>query len=149
MIRCISFLVAVMMSVTAVRAQWKAGVATVKITPAAPVVMSGYASRIRPFERAEQDLFAKALVIEDAAGHRALLLTMDLIGLSSVIAEPVCKRIGEQSGLKREQIILNFAHNHAGPTLSLGPREDSDDPKPSPQTIEYTRWMSDQLVDVA
>ena len=128
---------------------WKAGAAAVKITPRKPVVMSGYAARTKPFERVEQDLYAKALALDDGDGHRAVLVTMDLIGLSSTIAEPVCKRIGEQSGLKREHVLLNFAHNHAGPVLSLGPREETDDPKPRPETIEYTRWMQDQLVEVA
>jgi hypothetical protein len=97
----------------------------------------------------EHDLFAKALALQDGEGNRAVLVTMDLIGLSAAIAEPVCARISEKSGLKREQILLNFAHNHAGPQLSLGPREETDDPKPSPDTVEYTRWMQDQLVDVA
>src|SRR5687768_11418428 len=87
-------------------APWKAGVAAVKITPGKPVLMSGYAARTRPFERVEQDLYAKALALEDAEGHRALVLTMDLIGLSSAIAEPVCERIAQQSGLRREQILL-------------------------------------------
>ena len=128
---------------------WKAGVAVVKITPPKPVVMSGYASRTKPFERVEVDLFAKALALEDAQGRRAVVITMDLIGLSATIAEPVCQRISEKTGLKREQILLNFAHNHAGPQLSLGPREETDDQKPSPQTIEYTRWMQEQLVNAA
>src|SRR2546425_5277293 len=125
-------------------AEWKAGAAAIKITPQKPVVMSGYAARTRPFERVEQDIFAKALALDDGEGHRGVIVTMDLIGLSSTIAEPVCKRIAEQSGLKREQILLNYAHNHAGPTLSLGPREETDDPKPSPDTVEYTRWMQDR-----
>src|SRR6185295_16286943 len=103
-----------------------------------------YASRTRPFERVEMDLFAKALALEDGEGHRAVLVTMDLIGLSAAIAEPVCARIGEKTGLKREQILLNFAHNHAGPSLSLGPKEETDDPKPSVETVEYTRWMMDR-----
>jgi neutral/alkaline ceramidase-like enzyme len=128
---------------------WKAGVATVKITPRQPVVMSGYAARTKPFERVEQDLFAKALALEDARGHRGVVVTMDLIGLSSTIAEPVCAKIAEQSGLKREQILLNYAHNHAGPLLSLGRREETDDPEPAAATVEYTRWLQDRLVEVA
>src|SRR5678815_1574844 len=95
-------------------AQWEAGAAAIKITPQKHVVMSGYASRIKPFERVELDLYAKALVLDDDAGHRGVIITMDLIGLSSRIAEPVAQRIAEKTGLKREQILLNFAHNHAG-----------------------------------
>src|SRR5438132_3046928 len=128
---------------------WKAGVSAIKITPQKPVIMSGHASTSRPFERVERDLFAKALALDDGSGHRAVIVTMDLIGLSAAIAEPVAQRIGEKNGLKRDQILLNFAHNHAGPILSLGPKEESDDPKPPAETIEYTKWMMDQLVDVA
>src|SRR5215210_2667877 len=136
-------------AVRAAEAPWKAGVAVVKITPQKPVVMSGYASRTRPFERVEQDLFAKALALEDAQGHRAVIVTMDLVGLSPAIAEPVCGRIADGSGLKRPQILLNYAHNHAGPSLSLGRREETDDPEPARETMEYTRWLQDRLVEVA
>ena len=65
---------------------WKAGVSAIKITPQKPVIMSGYASRSRPFERVERDLFAKALALDDGSGHRAVIVTMDLIGLSAAIA---------------------------------------------------------------
>jgi hypothetical protein len=148
---CIACL-ALIVATPAVRgddAAWKAGVAAVKITPGKPVLMSGYAARVRPFERVEQDLYAKALALEDAGGHRALVLTMDLIGLSPAIAEPVCERISQQSGLRREQILLSYAHNHAGPMLSMGPREGTDDPPPRQETVEYTRWVQDRLVEVA
>jgi len=74
---------------------------------------------------------------------------MDLIGLSVTIAEPVAQRIAEKNNLKREQILLNFAHNHAGPILSLGTPEETDDPNPPRETMEYTRWMMDRLVEVA
>ena len=111
--------------------------------------MSGYASRTKPFERVERDLFAKALALDDGAGHRAVIVTMDLIGLSATIAEPVAARIAEKNNLQRDQILLNFAHNHAGPILSLGPKEESDDPKPPRETIQYTKWMMDRLVQVA
>jgi hypothetical protein len=87
----------------ALGAQWQAGAASVKITPAKPVAMSGYAARTRPFERVELDIYAKALALDDGEGHRGVIVTMDLVGLSSAIAEPVCRRIAEQSGLKREQ----------------------------------------------
>src|SRR5882762_4311852 len=80
---------------------WRAGTAAIKITPQKPVLMSGYASRTKPFERVERDLFAKALALDDGSGHRAVILTMDLIGLSATIAEPVAQRIGEKNNLKR------------------------------------------------
>ena len=43
--------------------EWKAGLATIKITPETPVPMAGYASRVKPYERVEQDIYAKALAL--------------------------------------------------------------------------------------
>ena len=53
--------------------EWKAGVATVTITPTGPLWMSGYGSRTKPSEGTEHDLWAKALAIEDPGGRRAVL----------------------------------------------------------------------------
>src|SRR5436305_9015507 len=50
--------------------EWKAGRATAVITPKTPMLMAGYAARKEPSEGTEQDLFAKALAIEDAGGKR-------------------------------------------------------------------------------
>src|SRR5678815_284582 len=99
-------------------ANWNAGCAVVKITPETPIPMSGYDSRKKPFEEVEQDIFAKALAVEDSLGHRAVLLTIDLIGHSRALAEPVCARIVEKNGIRRADVLLNFAHIHSGPRLS-------------------------------
>src|SRR5687767_9110668 len=69
--------------VVAQEVPWKVGLARVKITPEQPVWMAGYASRNKPFESVHDELFAKALVLVDARGTRAALVTTDLIGLSA------------------------------------------------------------------
>jgi hypothetical protein len=128
-------------------AEWKVGLAQVKITPERPVFLAGYASRNKPFDRVESDLYVKALVLEDRTGRRAALVTSDLIGFHAAVAEPICQRIQEKTGLKREQILLNSAHIHTGPVLSL-------DPKPhghlsagdAQRTVEYTRQVQDRVV---
>ena len=61
--------------------EWRVGLARVKITPEQPIFLAGYASRNKPFERVETDLFVKALALEDRDGKRAVLVTSDLIGL--------------------------------------------------------------------
>src|SRR5438874_10443015 len=63
--------------------EWKAGRATAIITPKVPMFMAGYAARKEPSEGTEQDLFAKALAIEDQGGRRVVLITLDLIGVSA------------------------------------------------------------------
>lgn len=129
-----------------VDAGWKAGLAKVKITPERPVQMSGYGGRIKPFEKVAADLYAKALVLEDGQGHRAALVTSDLLGFSAAVAEPICERITKETGLKREQILLTASHTHAGPLVSL---TKSDDPNVGEaetlRTIEYTHQLQDKV----
>ena len=48
-----------------------------------------------------------------------MLVTSDLIGFPAAVAEPICERIREKTGLKRAQILINSAHIHTGPVLSL------------------------------
>jgi neutral ceramidase len=130
-------------------AEWKAGLASVKITPQVPVMLSGYANRIKPFERVAQDIFAKALVLEDSRGHRAVILTSDLIGMPAALTESLAKDIETKTGLTRAQVLFTWSHNHAGPSLSL---KKSPGPGVAPADAEnrvtYTRWLQDQLVDV-
>ena len=54
--------------VLADESSWRAGVATVKITPEKPMWMAGYASRDHVADGKLTDLWAKALVLEDARG---------------------------------------------------------------------------------
>jgi hypothetical protein len=131
------------------KSDWKIGVARVKITPAFPVFLSGYASRKHPFEKVTADLYAKALALEDSSGHVAVLVTTDLLGLSAAVAEPVCQRLATKAGLKREQILLSSSHVHTGPALSLDPQpRDGQAAGDAQRTLEYTRQLQDQLVQV-
>ena len=66
---------------------WKAGVASVVITPEKDLWMAGYASRNKPAEGKETDLYGKALAIEDARGTRLVVVTLDLIGVPRRLAQ--------------------------------------------------------------
>ncbi|HEX4588413.1 MAG TPA: hypothetical protein VH120_00675, partial [Gemmataceae bacterium] len=68
---------------------WRAGVASITITPDKPMWLSGYAGRTKPAEGTLSDLHAKALVIEDPAGRRAVVVTMDLIGIARELSMAV------------------------------------------------------------
>src|SRR5262249_27963012 len=127
--------------------EWKIGLAEVKVTPEQPGALSGYANRTKPFERVTADLYVKALVLEDRAGYRAALVTSDLLGFPADVAEPICARITKETGLKREQILLNSSHTHAGPLLSLKPPAKTEAAE-GLRTVEYTRALQDKVVDV-
>jgi len=81
---------------------WKAGVATGKITPQQPMWMAGYGARKKPSEGTTQDLFAKALALEDERGERAVIVTMDIIGVLVSLREGVEKQVQEQYKLPPE-----------------------------------------------
>ncbi len=122
MIRYTFFLLAAVafLAPTALHAQqnaWKAGAAKVVITPDKSLWMSGYGSRIKPAEGKQTELWAKALVLEDARGHKAALVTLDLVGIGRDISAPLAKRIQEKYGLPREAIILSCSHTHCGPVV--------------------------------
>jgi hypothetical protein len=134
---------------TAAESEWKVGLAQIKITPERPVLMSGYASRTKPFEKVNTDLYAKALVLEDRDGHRGVIVTSDLLGFPADVAEPICERIQKKIGLKRDQILLNSAHTHAGPQLSLtAPPKDDPNAGEKLRNVEYTRELQDKVVEV-
>src|SRR6188472_37820 len=76
--------------------QWHAGVAKVNISPELPIWLSGYGGRNKPAATKHDELWAKALVIEDAAGHRAALVTLDLVGIPRELSASVCKQAEER-----------------------------------------------------
>ena len=96
---------------------WRAGVARVVITPEESLWMAGYAARDHPSEGVLNDLWSKALVIEDAKGKKAVLITNDLVSVPKNISDRIRDRIGAKYGLTRSQIILNCSHTHSGPVL--------------------------------
>jgi hypothetical protein len=131
-------------------ADWKVGLARVKITPEQPVWMAGYASRDRPYESVHDELEAKALVLADGQGTRAVLVTTDLIGLSAEVADPIRRRIEEATGIPATSVILSSSHTHTGPTISLDPtpregRQLAD----TERTVAYTKSLQDKLVGLA
>jgi hypothetical protein len=129
--------------------EWKVGLAQIKITPQQPVLLAGYPNRPKPYEKVHDDLFAKALVLEDSAGQRGVVVTSDLLGFPAAVAEPICERLQKKLGLKREQILINSSHTHAGPQLTLkAPPKKAEGGAEVFRNVEYTRWLQDQVVDV-
>lgn len=97
---------------------WKVGLARKKITPRESVWMAGFAARKTPSEGVIHDLWAKALMLEDARGNRSLLITMDVLGMPKDFSDELRKRINREYGLDKSQIILSCSHTHSGPVIS-------------------------------
>jgi len=97
--------------------EWKAGVATVVVTPSQPMWMAGYASRTKPSDGVLSELHAKALAIQDSAGTRAVIVTTDLISIPRVLREQVVAAVEKQFKLSGNGLLLNCSHTHCSPVV--------------------------------
>ncbi len=126
---------------------WKAGAASAKITPEAPMWMAGYAGRTKPSEGAELDLYAKALVVEDASGGRFALITMDLVGVPRNVRLYVAEQVQKQFGIEPARLAINASHTHSGPELRTSRVDGTDDPaKREAEAETYTNRLQETLV---
>jgi neutral ceramidase len=98
-------------------AGWKAGVATTVITPTRPIWMAGYSARKQPSEGKLQDIYVKALALEDSTGKRVVLVTTDLLGVTREVAAEVSAKVNKQYGLSRDRLMLNSSHTHCAPVI--------------------------------
>jgi hypothetical protein len=130
-------------------APWKVGLAKRKITPQTPVYLAGYANRNKPFESVVSDLYAKALVLEDARGTKAALVTSDLIGFRAEFAEPIRQRIAHQTGIPLSHVLLNSSHTHTGPSVTIDESErwSNMTEEDARRTAAYTRELMDDVVE--
>jgi neutral ceramidase len=96
---------------------WRAGSAKVIITPEQSMWLAGYGARDHPSEGTEIDLWAKALALEDASGKKAVLVTIDNVGIGKEMADHIRNRLRLRFGLTSSQLILNCSHTHSGPVL--------------------------------
>lgn len=126
-------------------ADWQVGLAATDITPAEPLPMAGYAAREAPFESIADPLSAKALAIRDGDGEQALLITADLLGFTRERSEAICARLQEATGIRREQVILNASHTHAGP-LVAGSLLTRATPATRRKIEAYIRTMESKIV---
>ncbi|WP_080056413.1 neutral/alkaline non-lysosomal ceramidase N-terminal domain-containing protein [Spirosoma aerolatum] len=126
---------------------WKAGAASVLITPKESQWQAGYASRTHAADGTLHDLWAKALALEDETGHRAVLVTTDMLGFPKVMSDRIRERLNSQFHLTKAQIILNSSHTHSGPVLDNALQDIYPLDAREQETIDrYSRWLEAQIV---
>jgi neutral ceramidase len=92
----------------------KFGCSKVCITPPVGVDLSGYGLREQPSVGIHDDLFARALFLEQGT-EKLLWLHCDLIGLERDRVRTLRKRLLEEMNLAEHQILISTTHTHAGP----------------------------------
>jgi len=116
---------------------WKAGVASARITPRRPLHMAGYASRKEPAEGTAQELYGKAIAIEDRQGNRVVMITLDLIGVLAELRASVAEQLQQKYDLPPHALLMNASHTHCGPAYG---RDDARD---------YSQQLTSTLVRIA
>lgn len=132
-----------------VPANWKAGTATVKVTPQKMLWMAGYAARKKPAEGKVQELFAKALALQDEQGNKLVFVTLDLIGVPQLMRRAVAVEAEKQFKLPQANLVMNASHTHSGPSLRTTPLTDADKDNPKAKdSWEYTQKLQNDIVGI-
>jgi hypothetical protein len=128
---------------------WNAGVAAVDITPRRSLWMAGFALRKQPSQGVALPLHAKALALRCGAQPAAVLVTVDLLGLTARITDRVAAVVERRHGVARANLLFNASHTHCGPVvdeqLSVAYDLSSDQ---WAAIREYTTRLEDQLIAV-
>ena len=120
---------------------WKAGAASGVITPQKNMWMAGYANRKKPAEGKVQELYAKALALQDDQGNRMVIVTNDIIGILPSMRRTVEKAALERFQLPRESLLLNASHTHSGPEYRVRAGREQE-------ARDYTAFFETRLIEV-
>ena len=127
---------------------WRVGLARSVITPSNALWMAGYAGRTHPAEGKTTDLWLKALALEDASGHRAIIVTSDLIAIRGSLYRLCLPRLKEKFGLEPAQVLLTASHTHCGPMLPNRPGSLSAlDERDRVLVEQYCSELADKIVE--
>ncbi|MCL6641599.1 MAG: neutral/alkaline non-lysosomal ceramidase N-terminal domain-containing protein, partial [Candidatus Rokubacteria bacterium] len=92
----------------------RAGFAKVVITPPVGTPMEGYSARQGVSQGVHDDLYARALVIDDGA-TRAAIVGCDLLGVDRRLVAAARARAAEAGAAPADHIMIGATHTHAGP----------------------------------
>src|SRR5437763_16570304 len=110
----------------------RAGTARVTITPPVGLHLQGY-NRGKPTEGIRDDLYARALVLEQGSARFALVCA-DIIGLEPDSVARTRALVQEVTGIPGEAVCLATSHTHSGPAvMGVG--------KIDPPDTDYTRTL--------
>jgi hypothetical protein len=95
------------------------GFGKVEITPRVGVELCGFGPFLLRRSIAVRDpLWARAMAVEEG-GIRFVLVSCDLIGVTSQITSEVRRRLNDAKGLPPEALMVHCTHTHSGPGLGI------------------------------
>ncbi|HID05822.1 MAG TPA: hypothetical protein EYP10_01615, partial [Armatimonadetes bacterium] len=92
------------------------GMATVNITPSVGFDNMGDYLRLKPAMGVGNELFAKALVLDDGE-NRIAIVTADIIAFTDWLVSETRGRIESLTGIKGANVLLSASHTHSSPAI--------------------------------
>jgi neutral ceramidase len=129
----------------ACRASLKAGFAKVDITPPVGVWLSGYASRNKPSEGISDELYAKALVLDDGQ-NKIAIVSADLLWFPLEITNEVRELVKKKIGISKSNVLVCATHTHFGPKVEKI-RKDWPDTPASKVDKSYVQKLTKRIAE--
>ena len=120
----------------------KAGFARVDVTPPLGIEISGYYDP-RYAKGVLDPLLATAIAFDNGK-KKAVVLSIDIIGMWQTTVKKVREAIAEATGIPREAVFVHCTHTHTGPFM-----EDFLNEEKPQGDREYGMWLTKRLCDVA
>lgn len=98
------------------RATLQGGAAKVNITPPVGVWLSGYGGRDKPSDGIVDELYARALVLNDGSNSVALV-SVDLLWVPLQMTQKIRAMIEQKTGIPGPGVMICSTHTHFGPRL--------------------------------
>lgn len=81
-------------------------------------------------------------------GHRAVIVTTDIIGFYDEYTDAIAKRAESLFGLPRESVLLNASHTHCGPEVREGKGDFMGIPPEYQAKVgPYARWLQERIIE--
>jgi neutral ceramidase len=128
----------------------RAGASKVKITPEKMGWMTGYGNRNHRADGIKTDLYVRALVIEDEAGKRLVMVAADILGFPPDLSRAIRKEAVARFGIEASDLMLVASHTHGGPAIPQRPSMEifhGLDETTGKEVYEYADWLQERVLE--
>ena len=127
----------------AAEAHLRAGAARKSIVPPFPTQMGGFTDRVKNFEGVHDELFARALVLDNGT-TKLVFIGSDLMAIDAELVRLAREQITRTTGIPASHILICCTHNHSAPSYYQKTPMGQDDAEPS-----LKKFLLKQFVSVA
>ena len=100
-------------------AQLKVGTAQIDITPPMGCRMAGYGSRTEGAQGIHDNLYARAMVLDDGA-TKVAIVACDVAGLDKHPVATIRQVVAELTDIPGDHVMVCTTHTHSGPSVRTG-----------------------------